>query len=897
MRTHRLVAGSCVVLLTAAALASRAAAQQEAWRKFGISSGPNVGTSVAVLGDVNGDGVADYIAGGPALKLVPEGIGHALICSGVDGAILFDLAGEQAEGFGRAVASAGDIDGDGVDDFAIGASLDGKGAVRFHSGATGVLLRTLRGTTSKSEFGTSLANLGDIDGDGIDDLAVGAPEHLVSGSRNGFAAIHSGANGSVLASWTGGSTSGKFGSVVADAGDADSDGVHDLLVVEQADASSGTASGTLRIYSGATRGLLRQWGLGPTDRGWTANGAGDVNGDGIDDVIVGNDNYPVTPNGPFSFFFGGVWVYDGATGAVLHADSTFDFTGRAVCGAGDVDGDGFADFAFEYYGLDDYCRVVSGQSGAILADVKAGTWVRALAAGADINGDGVPELVVGLPIEDTGGAYAGAAWLLDPVAANFARETAGTSRVDMLGRTSALLDDVDRDGVRDVLVGVGGVWTYEGSARVLSGVDGSELRVHEGASIDDAYAQTVVALPDIDGDSIGEYAIAVPGPQSLSQGEVEVRSGATGSLLQTLPPAGGGGGYFGMSCAVAIQPSGAVELAIGCPGYGASGAVFVYDVVTGANVVTALGAGKPASFDGFGAAVVWIGDLDGDGTGDWAMGSPADDAVTLFSGTTGATIRTLVGAALTSFGAAIAGAGDIDGDAVPDLFIGAPQAGRALRGKVHLHSGATGNLLRTWDGVAALDEFGKCLTPIGDVNRDGTGEVLIGERGKAWLLSGGSGGVLFRFDSSKASDYFGYAPAGIAAPGSTGSMNGDSIPDVAIGAKYDKTNGSLAGRLSLYFLDDLYLQIDPPVATAGVTVTATTSGGPSANLAGLYLVGIDGVPRFDFLSFGNFDGEGLWPLSDVLPPGLGGHTYSLQAYAIGFSGKVIASQPMDLEIQ
>ncbi|MBL8842407.1 MAG: FG-GAP repeat protein [Planctomycetes bacterium] len=899
MRTAPFSIGSLATSWIAAIAAGRAGAQQEAWRALGTSSAPNVGTSVAFLGDVNGDGIPDYVAGGPALTLLPEGIGHVLIGSGADGSLLLDLAGVQGDGFGHAVANAGDLDGDAIPDLAIGASRDGKGVVFLHSGATGALLRSFGGSSGKSEFGTSLANLGDLDGDGFDEIAVGAPEHLVGGVRVGRATVHSGANGSVLASFVGATAGGKFGSIVADAGDVDADGARDLLVVEQADLSSGTASGTARIYSGATFSLLHQIGLGPMNRGWTASGAGDVNGDGIDDLIVGNDSYPVTQTGPSNFLYGGVWVYDGATHAVLHSFASFDFTGRAVSGAGDVDGDGLADFAFEYQQSgDDYCRVVSGGSGLTLADAKASSWVRALGAGTDVTGDGVPELVVGLPAENSGGIAAGAAWLLDPVTAKFPRKSFGTTRTDRLGRTSALLDDVDGDGVRDVLAGVGGAWATLGSARVLSGVDGAELRVHAGTTIDDAYAETVAALPDIDGDSIGEYAITVPGPQTGSAGLVEVRSGATGNLLQTLPPGGGGSGYFGASCAVVVQPSGAVELAVGCPNYGTAGAVFVYAVGTGANVVTAIGVGSSTGFDrGFGAAVAAMGDVDGDGTFDWAMGSPENDAVTLFSGSTGATIRTVVGTASTGFGASVCSVGDLDGDGVPDLFVGAPADGRAFRGKVHLHSGATGNLLRTWDGSTAFDELGKRLTPIGDVNRDGVGEVLMGARGTAWLRSGATGALLYRFDGAKNADFFGYSTAGVAAPGTSGSMNGDSIPDVAIGATNDTTNGASAGRLSLYYLDDLYLQIDPPVATAGVTVSATTSGGPSGKLAALYLVGIDGAPLFELLSLGSFDPEGLWPLSDVIPPGLGGHTYSLQAWAIGFNGKVISAQPTELEIQ
>jgi hypothetical protein len=499
--------------------------------------------------------------------------------------------------------------------------------------------------------------------------------------------------------------------------------------------------------------------------------------------------------------------------------------------------------------------------------------------------------VVGIPGDSTNGVGAGAVGIFSPVQQSFIREAYGSSRADLLGETSALLDDVNGDGIRDVLVGTGGQNSWMGQARILSGRDGSEVRVHSGATRFDKYAQTVAALPDLDGDAIGEYAIAVPGPDNQSQGVIEVRSGASGALLKTLAPAGGGPGNFGSCCAAAIQPSGAIQLAVGSPGWWGSstGAVYVFDVATGATVIAATG----LTTNGVAMSVAWLGDMDGDGTGDWAAGLPNNgESVVILSGATGNAIKTLknTGAA-SGFGTATCGAGDLDGDGTPDLFVGAPWAKPQIHGAVYLYSGATLNLLQTWRGTDY--GFGSSLTAIGDVNRDGFGDVLFGQRSKAWLISGATGGVLYRFDGVDY-DYFGWYGAGVAAPGSTGSMNGDPIPDVAIGAYEDSTNGAGAGRLSLYFLDDLYLQVDPKTVSAGDVETLTTSGGPSGNISVLFLLAFDGTPLVAPLTFGTFDVEGRWSVSGVVPPGFAGHSLTLESFAIGFTGKVVDTQPMAL---
>src|SRR5262249_26173994 len=158
------------------------------------------------------------------------------------------------------------------------------------------------------------------------------------GTSLGLAEIVSGASGSVIVQWMGSAVGGEFGSVVSDAGDFDGDGLEDVLVIEQDLSGSGNPS----ILSSATFLQIASWNLASYGAGWPACGEGDVTGGGFPDMIVGNHLWPRT--GYLSY--GAVWVYDGATGGVIRTHQGFFFGATTVCSAGDVDRDGFADYAY-----------------------------------------------------------------------------------------------------------------------------------------------------------------------------------------------------------------------------------------------------------------------------------------------------------------------------------------------------------------------------------------------------------------------------------------------------------------------------------------------------------------------------------------------------------------------
>ncbi len=368
---------------------------------LGQSTGDEFGSHLAGHGDADGDGIPDILIAAPFDDTgAPDG-GRAVLVSGATGLPIQDILGSSPnQRFGSAVAGLSDVDSDGHLDFAVATVDDSthgldSGLVEAYSGATGQLLYVIPGLVGGGKFGRGLARVADIDADGWDDLIIGA-----SGGM-GLVVVHSGFDGTQLLQWSGVSLSSKFGAVVADAGDTDLDGTVDILVGALLDDHAGIDSGSAYLYSGSTGLLLHRFdGISPGDRfGRAVDSLGDVDGDGAADVVV------------TSIDLGGVAYargYSGLTGATLftvYGDVGDDF-GHAVAGIGDANGDGFRDFcvgvpdADEGGLMENGCvRFFSGTDGSFLGHSigqSAGEGMGySVASIGDINSDGFDDVLTG----------------------------------------------------------------------------------------------------------------------------------------------------------------------------------------------------------------------------------------------------------------------------------------------------------------------------------------------------------------------------------------------------------------------------------------------------------------------------------------------------------------------
>lgn len=243
------------------------------FERLAISNGPGwearMGHSAIAVGDVDGDGVCDYASGAymfGAREDQGAQRGAVGIMSGSTGAILRGWEGaELTDNLGKAMANLGDIDGDGIDDIALGATQSGlegehtgqyfgPGYVRIHSSGDGHLLGVLLGETLGDQFGWTLANIGDRNADGVDDLLVGAPASMTfldkKLDRRGRIYLFSGADHSLLKAFEGLELNDQFGAAASSIGDVDGDGLSEVLVGAPQNVSGQTQAGYALILSG-----------------------------------------------------------------------------------------------------------------------------------------------------------------------------------------------------------------------------------------------------------------------------------------------------------------------------------------------------------------------------------------------------------------------------------------------------------------------------------------------------------------------------------------------------------------------------------------------------------------------------------------------------------------------
>ncbi len=437
-------------------------------RLLGERGGDRAGLSVAGAGDVDGDGLADVIVGAQYSDRAAPDAGATYLVSGRTLAATGGLGLASADVIldgqtsldwsGYAVAGVGDVDGDGLDDVLVGATGQDRGD--YLGGAaylvTGASLSAggplglasadvvLLGEATPDMAGTSVAGAGDVDGDGLADLLVGAWQNGDGGGRAGKAYLLFGASLATLTSvdlstadhaFVGEASRDGAGAAVASAGDVDGDGLDDILIGAPGQDAGGTDAGRAYLFLAASLGTSRSLDLSAADfvfegevgddaLGTAVGSAGDVDGDGLADVLIG---------APGSA--------DGGPGAGKVAL----FLGRSLTAPGTVDV-GDADFT-------------------LVGAVRDGGVGRSVAGLGDLDGDGLDDVAVAGDLVDTSASGAGAVYVVlgrslgssatvDLAQADF--RILGTARDDAAGTGLGAAGDVDGDGRPDLVIGAGG---------------------------------------------------------------------------------------------------------------------------------------------------------------------------------------------------------------------------------------------------------------------------------------------------------------------------------------------------------------------------------------------------------------------------------------------------------
>ncbi len=702
--------------------------------------------------------------------------------------------------FGISVSSAGDVNGDGYDDIIVGAYIYSSATGRAYIFYGGTAMNTtadviMTGEAANNYFGYSVSTAGDVNSDGYSDVVVGA---YGNSSNTGRAYIYFGGslmNNIADVTMNGGTANDLFGTSVSSAGDVSGDGYSDVVI-----GASGYSTGTGRayIYLGGSAmnnvaDVTMTGGATSNFFGFSVSSAGDVNGDGYSDIVAGAYGYSTST--------GRAYIYLGGSAMNNVADLTL--TGEAVnntfgysVSSGDVNGDGFSDVIIGAYGYNSSNgRVYIFHGGSSLNSVP------------DVTIDG------------------------EPVGSSFGFSVSSTG-------------DINGDGYEDVIAGAyahntftGKVYIYLGGSSMNNISDGSIT----GEGTGNSYGRSVSSAGDINGDGYDDILVSANGYNVNSgrvylydyymKGEITHESAMTGEAINN---------SFGVSVSAAgdVNGDGYADVIVGANGYSTNtGRAYIYYGGPSMDITADVTMTGEAVSNEFGNSVSTAGDVNGDGYSDVVIGAYGYSSSTgkayIYFG--GSAMNNVADVILTGefandrYGIAVSDAGDVNNDGFSDVIIGADKYS-TFTGRAYIYFGGssmnnTADVIMT--GAAINYAFGFTVSSAGDVNGDGYTDVIVGaasyssNTGRSYIYLGGSSmnniaDVLMTGEA--VNDKFGSAVS------DAGDVNGDGYADVIVAAYGYSSN---TGKVYIFFGGSLFNTVADIVMTGesvgnlyGISVSA-----------------------------------------------------------------------------
>ena len=713
---------------------------------------------------------------------------------------------------------------------------------------------SVAGVNEGDNFGASVQCVGDVNGDGYDDVIIGALYFNNGEENEGAAFLYLGSvDGlNLIPSWSaeGDQVQACLG-MSKPAGDINNDGYDDVLVgASLYDDGVKEDAGIIYLYLGSDSGLAEYpaWSVAgdqADDRLGRFSTAGDVNGDGFDDVIIGDFMYS---NGDVEE--GAVHLYLGsATGLAVspawsvESNQEYANFGYSVATAGDVNGDGFDDMLVGipyYHNGEEYVNATCLYLGSAQDIGNDCAWFKEgnqtgfygryaqIATAGDVNGDGYADVIIGEPVnaESTDGMaylYLGSATGL---AGSPAWSVEGNQVGDRFwfGGSVSTAGDVNNDGFDDVIVGAsrysngedeeGAVFVYLGSA---DGLSRAAFWMEESDQAGAGFGASASTAGDVNGDGFSDVIVGAPWyvVGEIETGAAFVYRGSTSGLA--VSPAWSAEGNqenarFGTSVSTAgdVNNDGYNDIIVGAPWYDNGefneGVAYVYlGSASGLAANPAWSAEGNQTGASFGSSVSTAGDVNGDGFDDVIIGAGSYDngeedegAIFVFPGTAEGVSDTpwlrdsnQAGAGLVS----VSTAGDVNGDGYDEIVAGSRRYDYNEEenvGAVFIWFGTEKGPLNNpvvLEGNQAGAWFGGSVSTAGDVNGDGFDDVIVGaslydngeeNEGAAFLYAGSELGIYLSPVWMMESNHYG---AGFGCMVSTaGDVNNDGFDDVIIGA-------------------------------------------------------------------------------------------------------------------
>ncbi len=780
------------------------------------------------------------------------------------GAVLNGVDAGDRSGF--SVSSAGDANGDGFDDMLIGAykadpNGGGSGETYLVYGvasgiSTNLDLSTLDGSNgfvmngidAGDRSGFSVSSAGDVNGDGFDDMLIGAYKadpngggsgetYLVYGAASGIPASLDlssldGSNGFMM---NGIDTGDRSGVSVSSAGDVNNDGFDDMLIGANRADPNGNRSGETYLVYGAASGIpvsldlssldgsngFVMKGIDTGDRsGISVSSAGDVNGDGFDDTLIGANR--ADPNGNRSgetyLIYGAekdpltssldLSTLNGSNGFVMNGIDNDDNSGFSVSSAGDVNSDGFDDMLIGAKNGDP-----NGSDSGETYLVYGGQTILDAFDLADGVQDGTIEL-------------SGVTEEISPPPTTFGAVLNGIDAGDESGRSVSSAGDVNGDGYDDMLIGAwradpngslsGETYLVYGAASGipasldLSSLDGSNGFVMNGIHGGDFSGHSVSSAGDVNGDGYDDMLIGavLADPNGTDSGETYLVFGAALGIPASLDLSSldGSNGFVMNGIDPGDQSGGTVSSAGDVNGDGFD------DMLIGAHLADPNGRDSGETYLVYGAA----------------SGIPASFDLSSLDGSNGFVMNGIDAGDYSS--SYVSSAGDVNGDGYDDMLIGAWRADPNGHdsGETYLVYGAASGIPASLDlssldgsngfvmnGIDAGDQSGQSVSSAGDVNGDGYDDMLIGamfadpngnRSGEIYLVYGAASGIPASLDLSTLDGSNGFIMNGIdnddqsgTSVSSAGDVNGDGYDDMLIGARRADSNGRDSGETYLVY--------------------------------------------------------------------------------------------------